>query len=180
MTLETSEVHSIHSLLLPLRSFTAFSGPNLYFPPDRPIFSRSCLWETWWRSVGSRPMCPRPGEEQSLVIDHEFKHRTWDNDRNGQNILRISVDHSFGLADDADGDIRIDCGVFFPTEAVVKSWPQQPGSLAAASPGSRRCGPAVGGLHEHFPGANWTSEDRSDEGGQAGRRGLKLGLTCLA
>ena len=131
MTLETSEVHSIHSLLLPLRSFTAFSGPNLYFPPDRPIFSRSCLWETWWRSVGSRPMCPRPGEEQSLVIDHEFKHRTWDNDRNGQNILRISVDHSFGLADDADGDIRIDCGVFFPTEAVVKSWPQQPGSRIA-------------------------------------------------
>ena len=39
-------------------------------------------------------------------------------------------------------------------------------------PGSRRCGPAVGGLHEHFPGANWTREDRSDEGGQAGRRGL--------
>ena len=75
------------------------------------------------------------GPEQSLVIDHEFKHRTWDNDKNGQNILRISVDHSFGLADgDIRIDIRIDCGVLFFPPKPVKS------NSAAWQPGSQALG----------------------------------------
>ena len=108
-----------------------FLVQTFIFPRIAPFFPGVVCGRPGEDQWGQGLMCPRPGEEQSLVIDHEFKHRTWDNDRNGQNILRISVDHSFGLADDADGDIRIDCGVFFPTEAVVKSWPQQPGSRIA-------------------------------------------------
>lgn len=128
-------------------------------------------------------VCGRPGEDQwgqGRCVQGRGKTSNpwWSMSLSTEHGIMIEMDRIYSeyLWIILLGWLMVTFGLTFGLTAAFFFFPPKPvkSNSAAWQPGSRRRGPAVGGLHEHFPGANWTSEDRSDEGGQAGRRGLQL------